>query len=148
VVIVDNGRCISDTIPYLNRGTYKVIKYAGPFNFSKINNFAVKHADGDYQRIIDWAATIGITVDSARVAFPPYESYHVLNSSDRVKPLAILIDLYNSRVDLQRIHPEVLRGEFKPLIVWADDMLAKNLEETYTALKPYEARYRSFLLER
>ena len=48
VIIVDNGGCISDTIPYLNRGRYKVIKYAGPFNFSKINNFAVKHADGDY----------------------------------------------------------------------------------------------------
>jgi len=39
--------------------------------------------DGDYRRLIDWAATKGITVDPARVSLRPYGSYYALNTSDR-----------------------------------------------------------------
>ena len=99
--------------------------------------------DGDYQRFIDWAATTGITVEAARVPLRPYGSYYAWNTSDRVKPLAILIDLYNRRIDLQRRCPEVLVGEFRALIKWVNEVLIKNLDdEAYAALKPYEASYR------
>lgn len=49
-------------------------------------------------------------------------------------------------VDLQREYPEVLRGEFQGLIGWANEVLANNVEEeAYSALKLYEASYRSLM---
>ncbi len=51
VVIVDNQSAKEETVNYLKsltvRSHIKVLKYDFPFNYSAINNFAVKHASGD-----------------------------------------------------------------------------------------------------
>ena len=102
--------------------------------------------DDDYQRLIDWAATSGTTADGARVPLRPYGSYYTSQASDVARPLATLVDLYNSQVDLQRGHPEVLRGDYSGLISWANQVLAGNGKgEEYSALKLYEATYRSLM---
>jgi GT2 family glycosyltransferase len=102
--------------------------------------------NGDYQRLIDWAAISGVTVDTARAPLRPYGSYYAANTSDRKKPLAVLVEVYNSRTDLQSAYPEVLMGKFEGLITWANRVLVNNLgEEAYSTLKPYEASFRSLM---
>jgi len=102
--------------------------------------------DEDYRRLVDWAATSGITVDSLRVVLRPYNTYYASNASEHMKPLAVLAEIYSSRVDLQRRYPEVLNGEFRRLVKWANDVLAKiHEEEAFDALKPYEASYGSLV---
>ena len=52
VIVVDNNSIEEETIElfkkYSKKDNFKVLKYEEEFNFSKINNFAVKEATGDY----------------------------------------------------------------------------------------------------
>ena len=49
VIIVDNGSEQEETLMYLATLTdAKVVRYAIPFNYSRLNNWAVKEATGDY----------------------------------------------------------------------------------------------------
>lgn len=48
IIIIDNNSQEEETISYLKSLPYIVIEYALPFNFSKINNLAAKHASGDF----------------------------------------------------------------------------------------------------
>lgn len=49
IIIVDNGSTEKRTLDYLDSlQNETVLKYPGPFNYSKINNYAVQHAKGDY----------------------------------------------------------------------------------------------------
>jgi GT2 family glycosyltransferase len=75
--------------------------------------------DGNYQRLIDWAAERGITIDSARHLLRPYHSWYVKNASENVKTIATLLESYNINSHLQRSFPEVLRGDYKRLIAYA-----------------------------
>jgi GT2 family glycosyltransferase len=51
IVLADNGSCQDRTIRYLDslagNPAVKLVSLPGPFNFSKINNDARRHADGD-----------------------------------------------------------------------------------------------------
>lgn len=51
IIVVDNQSDDADTLEYLeslhNQALIRVIKYPYPFNYSAINNFAVKHAQGE-----------------------------------------------------------------------------------------------------
>jgi GT2 family glycosyltransferase len=52
IVIVDHRSDDGDTLAYLNEietsGTARILKYDNEFNFSAINNFAVRHSSGDF----------------------------------------------------------------------------------------------------
>jgi len=48
LVIVDNGSVEASTLAYLARTPHTVIRDPGPFNFSRLNNFAVRRTTGDY----------------------------------------------------------------------------------------------------
>ena len=48
VIVVDNNSVNPETLDYLNDLDICVLKYNKTFNFSKINNFAARHANGDY----------------------------------------------------------------------------------------------------
>jgi hypothetical protein len=74
---------------------------------------------GNYQRLIDWVATYGVTHDSLRSNLRPYLSFYTENASEKFKPLATLMDIYNLRADLQAKYPETLNGDNKHLIAWA-----------------------------
>jgi GT2 family glycosyltransferase len=48
ILLVDNNSSESDTLEYIKRSDYHLLKFPNEFNFSKINNFAAEHAKGDY----------------------------------------------------------------------------------------------------
>ncbi|MDE2588695.1 MAG: glycosyltransferase, partial [Patescibacteria group bacterium] len=48
IIVVDNRSEEKETLQYLRSIKHKVLKYDNEFNFSKINNFAVKEAKGEY----------------------------------------------------------------------------------------------------
>jgi len=52
ILLVDNQSLEKETLEYLNslkdNQKIKIIKYNAPFNFSAINNYAAKNADGEY----------------------------------------------------------------------------------------------------
>ncbi|MDE1828869.1 MAG: glycosyltransferase family 2 protein [Thaumarchaeota archaeon] len=48
IIIVDNNSKKEETKGYLSTLRHKVLSYPKPFNFSKINNFAVTTAKGEY----------------------------------------------------------------------------------------------------
>ena len=48
IIIIDNASKKSETKEYLNNLKHKVLSYDKPFNFSRINNFAVENAQGEH----------------------------------------------------------------------------------------------------
>jgi GT2 family glycosyltransferase len=50
LLVVDNGSAEPESLRYLRdlEGRHRVLPYAEPFNWSSINNFAAKHACGEY----------------------------------------------------------------------------------------------------
>ena len=48
ILVIDNGNEKEEAKIYLNSLKYKVLPYYKPFNFSRINNFAVTSAKGEY----------------------------------------------------------------------------------------------------
>jgi GT2 family glycosyltransferase len=48
IIVVDNGSAEPGTLRYLKRLPHKVIRYPGPFNFSKLNNLAAREAGGSH----------------------------------------------------------------------------------------------------
>jgi GT2 family glycosyltransferase/SAM-dependent methyltransferase len=48
ILVVDNGSLEPHTLKYLQSVQHRVIRFAGPFNFSKLNNFAVTESTGKY----------------------------------------------------------------------------------------------------
>jgi len=101
-------------------------------------------AKGEYQRLIDWAVDYGITIDGARHLLRPYFSWYVNNASEEFKPLAILLELYNLRSDLQAEFPEVLHSDYQRLQAWASEVTATSSDhddpvvERLLAYKSYD----------
>ncbi len=48
VLIVDNDSADSETVEYLSSTPHRVLRFEEEFNYSRINNFAVGHAEGEY----------------------------------------------------------------------------------------------------
>jgi len=99
--------------------------------------------EGNYQRLIDWAAKFGI-VDTARYLLRPYHSWYAENCSEEVRPLAAILALYNIDSHLQKLFPEVLRQDYKRLIAWASEITEEQFlrNPTLKRLLPYLTEYR------
>jgi len=100
-------------------------------------------AEGNCERLIDWAAESGITVDSARYLLRPYHSWYAENCSEKIKSLAAILALYNVDSHLQKLFPEVLRQDYKRLIAWASEMTEEEFARnpTLKRLLPYLTVY-------
>jgi len=48
IIIVDNNSSEPEALEYLKTAPARVLSFDEKFNFSRINNFAVKHAEGEY----------------------------------------------------------------------------------------------------
>jgi GT2 family glycosyltransferase len=48
IIIIDNDSSTQEMKDFLASVRYQVVPFHGPFNFSRINNFAARHATGDY----------------------------------------------------------------------------------------------------
>jgi len=99
--------------------------------------------EGNYQRLIDWAAEAGITVDSTRYLLRPYHAWYAENCSEKVKPLVAILGLYNTDSQLQKRFPEVLRQDYKRLITWASEIKEEECQRnpTLKRLLPYLTVY-------
>ncbi|HEX6509990.1 MAG TPA: glycosyltransferase [Chloroflexota bacterium] len=53
IIVVDNGSQALATLEYLAATPHRVIRYDGPFNYSLLNNLAVKEADGEYVLLLN-----------------------------------------------------------------------------------------------
>jgi len=48
IIIVDNESSDPETLKYLDSQPHKVLRFNEPFNFSRVNNYAAKHARGEH----------------------------------------------------------------------------------------------------
>jgi GT2 family glycosyltransferase len=99
--------------------------------------------EGNYQRLVDWAAECGITIDGLRNFLRPYHAWYAENCSERIKPLAAILALYNIDSHLQKLFPEVLRQDYKRLIAWASEITEEEFSRnpTLKRLLPYLTVY-------
>jgi len=104
--------------------------------------------DDNHQRLIDWAAESGITVDGARYLLRPYHAWYVENCSNKVKPVATILGLYNVDSHLQRLFPEVLRQDYRRLMAWASKIREAECQcnPALRRLLPYLSIYRKHTL--
>jgi GT2 family glycosyltransferase len=53
LLIIDNNSRYLETLEYFDSITHRVIPFREPFNYSRINNFAVSHAEGEYVLLLN-----------------------------------------------------------------------------------------------
>ena len=53
LLIIDNNSRYAETMEYLHSLPHRVIPFREPFNYSRINNFAVSHAAGEYVLLLN-----------------------------------------------------------------------------------------------
>lgn len=53
ILVVDNGSERAETLDYLSAIPHRVLRFDGEFNYSRINNFAAAHADGEYLLLLN-----------------------------------------------------------------------------------------------
>ncbi len=70
------------------------------------------------------------------------EDYSLSFQSSTVRPMALLLDIYNSRPDLQRSYPEVRRGNYARLKDWAVKY-GLTVDDAKVILKPYRSYFLS-----
>jgi GT2 family glycosyltransferase len=102
-------------------------------------------ANGKYEKLIDWAMEYGLTVDTYRHIYRPYCKWYVNNASQALKPLAVLLELYNFSSRLQEQFPEALKHDFTRLLSWAYMITAdgsKNIDVDKERLLPYRNYYK------
>ena len=81
---------------------------------------------GENQRLIDWAIRYGETIDGVRWLLRPYCSWYMEHTSNEIKPLAAILELYNVTPTLQKKFPEVLQGNYKRLQEWGHNAKAST----------------------
>jgi len=53
LLVIDNNSRYAETMRYLDSLPHRVIPFREPFNYSRINNFAVSHATGEYVLLLN-----------------------------------------------------------------------------------------------
>ena len=53
LLIIDNNSRYRETLEYFDSIPHRVIPFREPFNYSRINNFAVSHAEGEYVLLLN-----------------------------------------------------------------------------------------------
>lgn len=139
---------LTDLVPAASDSTLSV------YHWTKLNDSGMMEAilqhrpdlqrafGTNYTALVDWGAVSGVTVDGLRPVLLPLESYLVNHSSPSVKPLAVLLDVFNARPDLQRAYPEVLDSNFTALLLWAKAVVSGQISDpAYSILEPYAYYY-------
>lgn len=70
------------------------------------------------------------------------EDYSLAFQGSDIRPLAVLLDIYHLRPDLQKKYPEVRKGRYKRLIDWAARH-GLTIDEARVPLRPYASYYLS-----
>ena len=53
IVIIDNGSSEAETLKFFSKLRHRVIRMDEPFNYSRLNNFGVQHAKGDFLLLLN-----------------------------------------------------------------------------------------------
>lgn len=96
--------------------------------------------------IADWAATAGVTWSALRVVLLPLESSILPYVSNTVLPLAVLVNVFNHRPDLQAAFPQVRDHPLNvtALIQWAYRVASGTVvDSAHSVLAPYTVWYRN-----
>jgi GT2 family glycosyltransferase len=117
-----------------------------PYSILNHNERATRklHPDADENFMIDrWKNTI---IDGDPYYNPNLtllrEDYSLSFKVSTVRPMTLLLDIYNFRPDLQRFYPEVRRGNYTRLIDWAvKDGL--TVDDAKVILRPYGSYFLS-----
>ena len=84
----------------------------------------------------------GVTTDAARVLFLPLEPLLTNLTTPAVRPLAVLLSVFNHRPDLGPRFPTVLAGNFTALLRWgAQVAMGQCSDPVEEILLPYAAYY-------
>jgi hypothetical protein len=96
-------------------------------------------------QLVDWAVVAGVSLDGARPVLLPIESSLLGIASPSVRPLGVLLNVYNTRSDLQSQFPEVVgSGNYTALVEWAADVVRGTIsDQAASTLSPYAAYYES-----
>ena len=93
ILIVNNNSREAETLQYLESAPHRVLQFSEEFNFSRINNFAVRHASGKYllflnndtevispewmTSMLEWAQQPEIGAVGAKLIYPNQTIQHV-----------------------------------------------------------------------
>jgi 4-amino-4-deoxy-L-arabinose transferase-like glycosyltransferase len=96
--------------------------------------------------LIDWAAVYGVTSPDSRGLLLPIEGDLLGLVTNSTRPLAVLLDVYNHRPDLQAKFPQVVGQEnFAGLLHWADEVVSGDISDSaYSSLEPYASYYEKY----
>lgn len=97
---------------------------------------------GNVTALVDWAVVYGVTVDRDRAVLLPMESVLTRDASPVDRPLAVLLSIFNQRLDLQERFPGVFAGNFTGLWQWASGVASgQTPDSAYSTLAPYASIY-------
>ena len=106
----------------------------------------LKHFDGNLTRLANFATIGGVTSSPLRDLLLPMEAALLPYVAPGILPLAILVNVYNHRPDLQTEFPQMLQNSSNdtPLIQWAYEVASGQLPDpAQSVLAPYAAWYQS-----
>ena len=70
------------------------------------------------------------------------QDYSLASKGSSIRPLAMLLDIFYFRPDLQRAYPEVRDGDYRRLVDWAS-IIGMRADTTRVALRPYGSYFAS-----
>jgi GT2 family glycosyltransferase len=71
------------------------------------------------------------------------EDYSIASKGSSIRPLAILLDIYYLRPDLQRAFPEARNGDYQRLVEWAATY-GTTIDAVHVPLRAYASYYYSY----
>jgi len=107
---------------------------------------ALQHLGTNLTRLVNWAEVGGVTSSSVRDLLLPMEAALLPYVAPNVLPLAVLVNVYNHRPDLQKEFPQMLQNSSNdtPLVHWAYEVTSGQLSDpAEPVLAPYVAWYQS-----
>ena len=139
---------LTDSIPSASDVTITLFHWNRSSPQEMLQSILAKRPDlqlalgNNYTALVDWAAISGVTTDGLRPVLLPIESYLVNESSPSIKPLAVLLQVFNDRPDLQTEFPATFHSNFTGLLQWAHEVVTGEISDpAYPVLEPYAASY-------
>src|SRR6185437_7860889 len=73
-----------------------------------------------FKKLIDWAVTYGITIDSFSSMISSQYRYFYDHCTEEIKPIAKRLEMYRQDQKLKEKFPEVIEGKFEEYLKYAE----------------------------
>ena len=123
IIIIDNDSSTQEMKTFLASVRHRVVPFHGPFNFSRINNFAARHAKGDYliflnsdTRVIsaDWVSAMLEFTQQKDIGIAGAKLYY---PDGRIQHAGVILGLHGVAGHSHKNFGESSRGYFNALFV-------------------------------